>query len=53
MIALLTLPHRPGRVEPRAVKRRPKEHPLLTKTREEARRQLRAQRQRHIAASLT
>jgi hypothetical protein len=29
--------NRPGRVEPRAVKRRPKEHALLTKPREEAR----------------
>ncbi len=52
-IAQMTLPHRPGRVEPRAVKRRPKPHPLLTITREEARQQLRAQQQRHIAASLT
>jgi hypothetical protein len=51
-IGQMTLPHRPGRVEPRAVKRRPKPHPLLMKTREEARRRLRAQ-QRHIAASLT
>ena len=29
--------HRPGRVEPRAVKRRPKPHRLLTKPRAEAR----------------
>jgi hypothetical protein len=29
--------HRPDRVEPRAVKRRPKPHPLLTKPRAEAR----------------
>ena len=29
---------RPDRYEPRAVKRRPKPHPLLTMTREEARR---------------
>ncbi len=29
-IAQLILPHRPGRVEPRAVKRRPKPTPLLT-----------------------
>lgn len=35
-IASLKLPHRPGRVEPRAVKRRPKQYPRLT-------------RQRHIA----
>ena len=32
-IAQLRLPHRPGRVEPRAVKRRPKPHPLLTQPR--------------------
>lgn len=29
--------HRPGRVEPRAIKRRPKEHAYLTKPRDEAR----------------
>jgi len=32
--------HRPGRVEPRAVKRRPKPHRLLTKPRAEARAEL-------------
>ena len=32
--------NRPGRVEPRAVKRRPKEHALLTKPRDEARAEL-------------
>lgn len=32
--------NRPNRVEPRAVKRRPKPHPLLTKPREEARAEL-------------
>jgi Transposase DDE domain len=32
-IAQLRLPHRPGRVEPRAVKRRPKPHALLTQHR--------------------
>jgi len=32
---------RPGRVEPRAVKRRPKPFPLLTKPREEAREYIR------------
>lgn len=31
------VPHRPGRTEPRAVKRRPKPFPLLTKPRSEAR----------------
>jgi hypothetical protein len=34
---LVVNPHRPGRVEPRAVKRRPKPYPLLTKPRREAR----------------
>jgi hypothetical protein len=29
--------NRPGRVEPRAIKRRPKEHALLTKPRDQAR----------------
>jgi putative transposase len=32
--------HRPGRCEPRAVKRRPKPHPLLTEPREQARAKL-------------
>lgn len=32
--------HRPDRVEPRAVKRRPKPHKLLTKPRQEARDEL-------------
>ena len=36
--------HRPDRVEPRAIKRRPKSHKLLTKTREEARAELLAGR---------
>ena len=36
-IALLLLPHRPNRVEPRAVKRRPKPHRLLTELRSVAR----------------
>ena len=35
-----TVGHRPGRVEPRAVKRRPKPHALLTKPREQARAEL-------------
>jgi len=34
---LVVNPHRPDRVEPRAVKRRPKPYPLLTKPRREAR----------------
>jgi len=40
-IALLRLPHRPNRVEPRAVKRRPKPHRLLTVPRDIARAKLR------------
>ena len=32
--------NRPGRTEPRAVKRRPKKHPLLTKPRQQARAEL-------------
>lgn len=39
-IALLLLPHRPNRVEPRAVKRRPKPHRLLTELRSVARAKL-------------
>ena len=39
-IALLLLPHRPNRVEPRAVKRRPKPHRLLTELRHVARKRL-------------
>ena len=35
-----TVGNRPGRVEPRAVKRRPKPHRLLTKPRDEARAEL-------------
>src|SRR5699024_3334387 len=31
------VPHRPGRIEPRAIKRRPKPFPLLTKPRAQAR----------------
>ena len=34
---LVVNPHRPDRVEPRAVKRRPKPYSLLTKPRQEAR----------------
>jgi hypothetical protein len=39
-IAVLLLPHRPNRVEPRAVKRRPKPHRLLTELRHVARAKL-------------
>jgi hypothetical protein len=41
---LVVNPHRPDRVEPRAVKRRPKPYPLLTKPRREARNALIQQR---------
>jgi Transposase DDE domain len=37
LIAQRTVDNRPGRIEPRAVKRRPKPMPLLVKTREQAR----------------
>lgn len=37
---LLIVPWRPGRVEPRAVKRRPKEYPRLTRPREQLRQEL-------------
>lgn len=36
-ISTMTLPIRPGRIEPRAIKRRPKNHALLTVPRDEAR----------------
>jgi hypothetical protein len=51
-IAQLVLPVRPNRVEPRAVKRRPKTHPLLTKPRHVCRERLRRQQQRHAASAL-
>lgn len=43
-LAMLRLPSRPGRVEPRAIKRRPKNHALLTVPRHIARCQILAQR---------
>lgn len=43
-ISTLILPHRPGRIEPRAKKRRPKNLPLLTVPRDVAREFIRAQR---------
>jgi hypothetical protein len=52
-IAQLMLPDRPGRVEPRAVKRRPKPHKLLTRPRGVLRRRLLKQQQRYAAACLT
>jgi len=51
-IAQMKLAHRPGRVEPRAVKRRPKPHRLLTEPRHIVRARLLKQQQRHIAAFL-
>ena len=41
LVAEQTVGNRPGRIEPRAIKRRPKPYPLLTKPRNEAREQLR------------
>lgn len=43
-ISLLRLPVRPGRVEPHAIKRRPKNHSLLTVTRDIARQNIRHSR---------
>ena len=44
-IATLQLPHRPGRIEPRAKKRQPKNLPLLTVPRHVAREHIRRQRE--------
>jgi hypothetical protein len=52
-IAQMKLPHRPGRVEPRALKRRPKPFQLLTVPRQIVRARLMAQQQQHIAACLS
>ena len=49
-IAQMRLPYRPGRVEPRAVKRRPTSHNLLTEPRQILRQRLFQQQQRHAAA---
>ena len=46
------LPHRPHRVEPRAVKRRPTQHGLLTKPRHVLRARLLKLQTRHVAAAL-
>lgn len=51
-IAQLKLPHRPGRVEPRAIKRRPKPQRLLTQPRHALRQHLLKQQQKHIEAFL-
>ncbi len=55
--ALANLPihlvgHRPGRVEPRAVKRRPKPHDLPTKPRAQARAELLAEKRGKLAQVL-
>ena len=47
------LPHRPNRVEPRAVKRRPKQHWLLTKPRHVMRARLIKLQERRVAACLS
>jgi hypothetical protein len=52
-IAQLTLPDRSERVEPRAVKRRPKPHRLLTIPRRKLRKRLLKQQQRRVVACLT
>jgi hypothetical protein len=52
-IAQMKLPHRPGRVEPRAVKRRPKPCAFLTKPRHILRERLNKQLQNHINAGLS
>ena len=44
-ISLLRLPVRPGRVEPHAIKRRPKNHQLLTVPRSVARENIRKSRE--------
>ncbi len=51
-IASCRLPHRPGRVEPRAVKRRPKQYWLLTKPRHVLRERLLKLQERRVVASL-
>jgi hypothetical protein len=50
-VAKLKLPHRPGRVEPRAIKRRSKNLPFLTQPRGVLKAQLQAQRERKIAGA--
>ena len=52
-IGQLKLPKRPGRVEPREVKRRPKPRKLLSQPRNILREKLLKQQQRHVAAGLS
>lgn len=49
-VSLMRLPVRPGRVEPHAVKRRPKNHALLTMPRHVARAAILKARRKHCAA---
>lgn len=51
-IAQMKVPYRPGRVEPRAVKRRPKPYLRLNEPREIARDRLLKRQERHMAAYL-
>ena len=51
-IAQAILPVRPNRVEPRAVKRRPKPQKLLTEPRRVLQKRLRRQQERHAASAL-
>ena len=48
-IAQMKLPRRPNRVEPRNLKRRPRNYPLMTKPRPELRDELRSQRDHLVA----
>lgn len=52
-MAQLRLPHRPGRVEPRMVKRRPKQHALLTQPRHILKANLLKQQQALYGAGLS
>ena len=49
-ISRMKLPHRPGRVEPRAVKRRPKNQPIMTQPRAVLRAHLQKLQRQHQAA---
>jgi hypothetical protein len=51
-IAKIRLPHRPNRVEPRAIKRRPAPHALMTEPRSVLRKQLIRTKQKIIASAL-
>jgi hypothetical protein len=51
-IAQMKVPYRPGRVEPRAVKRRPKPYLRLNEPRENARDRLLKRQERYVAAHL-